>query len=335
MAQELQLPLPSTTVEPFQEPIESTMPDRAVLLIVLVALLGPTPILALSGELFLLGGLTQASYGTDTDTDAQAARLTFVTGDKYQFRADIGFLRKEMGAPIPSGQGPVPGKPRGPHGQGIQISPTSGDGSGSGSSQSGNGTAGSTGSTLYDPSSPDPVDPALGEWVSGLGDLRLAGSRRLVGGGAKVFRMDLRAQVKVPTADPDEGLGTGEWDAYLGLTSEYRFWSATGFGGFGWNYLGDPEWQTLNDVVEGYVGVESEPLGGRLILSGWVEGNPEVVDGLGSRAALGFGLRSLGKMRWRLLTTLGLTDAAQDFTILFGTSFGVTTPTVGTRGPVR
>ena len=41
------------------------------------------------------------------------------------------------------------------------------------------------------------------------------------------------------------------------------------------------------------------------------------------------------RQRRRLLTTLGLTDAAQDFTILFGISFGVTTPTVGTRGPVR
>jgi len=312
---------------------------RTVILIIVAAPLVSTPALALSGELFLLGGITQASYGTDTDTDAQAARLTFITGDKYQFRADVGFLRKELGAPIPSGQGPVPGKPRGPQGPGGQISgqisANSGGGSGNGSSQGGNGTTGADGSSPGDDPTSDPVDPVQDEWVSGLGDVRLAGSRRLVGGGAKVFRLDLGAQVKIPTADPDEDLGTGEWDAYIGLTSEYRFWSATGFGGFGWNYLGDPEWQTLNDVVEGYIGVESEPLGGRLILSGWVEGNPEVVDGLGSRAALGFGLRSLGKMRWRLLTTLGLTDAAQDLTILFGTSFGVSTPTVGTRGPVR
>ena len=304
------------------------MCDKTGILTIVVALLAANPVLALSGEIFLMGGLTQASYGTDTDTDAQAARLTFVTGDKYQFRADVGFLRKEPGAAIPSGQGPVPGKPRGPHGSGGQSASQI-------SSNSGNGSAGGNGSGSSDGQTSDPVTPVEDEWVSGLGDVRLAGSRRLMGGGAKVFRMDLGTQVKIPTADPDEGLGTGEWDAYLGLTSEYRFWSATGFGGFGWNYLGDPEWQTLNDVVEGYVGVESEPLGGRLILSGWVEGNPEIVDGLGSRAALGFGLRSLGKMRWRLLTTIGLTDAAQDFTILFGTSFGVSTPTVGTRGPVR
>ncbi len=315
------------------------MPDKAVLLVVLVALLASTPLLALNGEIFLLGGFTQASYGTDTDTDAQAARLTFVTGDKYQFRADIGFLRKQLGAPIPSGQGPVPGKPRGPHGSGSQvsgqISSNSSNISGSASSQDGNGSGGSGDSSALDDPIQDPPTIVEDEWVSGLGDIRLAGSRRMMGGGAKLFRLDLGAQVKIPTADPDEGLGTGEWDAYLGVTSEYRFWSATGFGGFGWNYLGDPEWETLNDVVEGYIGLESEPLGGRVILSGWVEGNPEVIDGLGSRAAIGFGLRTLGKIRWRLLSTVGLTDAAQDFTILFGASFGVKTPTVGTRGPVR
>jgi hypothetical protein len=315
------------------------MSDKSVILAISLALLASSPVLALSGEVFLMAGLTQASYGTETDTDAQAARLTFVTGDKYQFRADVGFFQKQMGAPIPSGKGPIPGKPRGPQGNGGQgsesISGYSNGGSGNGDPQGGSGSDGPGGSGTSDNSDNDPISTSSEEWVSGLGDVRLAGSRRLLGGGAKVFRMDLGAQVKIPTADPDEGLGTGEWDAYLGLTSEYRFWSATGFGGFGWNYLGDPEWQTLNDVVEGYVGVESEPLGGRLILSGWVEGNPEVIDGLGSRAALGFGLRSLGRMRWRLLATLGLTDAAQDFTILFGTSFGVTTPTVGTRGPAR
>jgi len=328
MAQELRCCIPYSTLDLARRPAESIMSDKTVVLLIVAALLASTPVVAFSGELFLLGGITQASYGTDTDTAAQAGQLTFVTGDKYQFRADVGFLRKELGAPIPSGQGPVPGKPRGPHGSGGQSASQI-------SSNSGNGSAGGTGSDSSAGQTSDPVTTVEDEWVSGLGDVRLAGSRRLLGGGAKVFRMDLGAQVKIPTADPDEGLGTGEWDAYLGLTSEYRFWSATGFGGFGWNYLGDPDWQTLNDVVEGYVGVESEPLGGRLILSGWVEGNPEVVDGLGSRAALGFGLRSLGKMRWRLLTTLGLTDAAQDFTILFGTSFGVSTPTVGTRGPVR
>jgi hypothetical protein len=315
------------------------MSDRSVVLAISLALLASTPVLAISGEVLLMAGLTQASYGTEADTDAQAGRLTFVTGDKYQFRADVGFFRKQLEAPIPSGKGPIPGKPRDSQGNGGQgsesVSGYSNGGSGNGDSQGGSGSDGSGGSGSDDSSGADPVPTFSQEWVSGLCDVRLAGSRRLLGGGAKVFRMDMGAQVKIPTADPDEGLGTGEWDAYIGLTSEYRFWSATGFGGLGWNYLGDPEWQTLNDVFEGYVGVESEPLGGGLILSSWVEGNPEVIDGLGSRAALGFALRSLGKMRWRLLATVGLTDAAQDFTILFGTSFGVTTPTVGTRGPVR
>jgi hypothetical protein len=143
------------------------------------------------------------------------------------------------------------------------------------------------------------------------------------------------AEAKPPTADADEGLGTGEWDARIGLTSEYRFWSATGFAGLGWNYLGDPAWVELNDVVDAYAGVESEPLGGRMILSGWLAGNPEVVPGVGSRAIVGFGLRTTGEWRFRFQTTAGLTDGSEDFSVLFAVSRGVLTPTVGTRGPRR
>jgi hypothetical protein len=172
-------------------------------------------------------------------------------------------------------------------------------------------------------------------WVSGLGDLRLAASRRVVGGGAKVYRLDAGVEAKAPLADEEEGLGSGEWDARLGLSGEYRFWLARGFAGVGWNHLGDPAWVELQDVPDAYIGAESDPLGGRIILSGWLEGNPEVVEGAGSRAALGVGLRTLGRARWRLSAIVGLTDAARDFMLVVGASFGVTTPTVGTRGPMR
>lgn len=295
----------------------------------LLLLLSAPPALGAGGEFFILAGMAQGAYGTDSDV--QATRLSFITGDTLQLRADLGILRVRQDGLLVSPVGPIPSKPRGPQGAigqlSTQMAPQaqgdSGQGSGSGSS----------------PTAPeDPLEPPIveeSEWQSGLGDLRLAASHRLLGGGAKVFRLDLGVQVKAPTADPDKGLGTGEWDGYVGITSEYRFWTTTGFGGFGWNYLGDPEWAELNDVVEGYLGLESEPLADRWIVSGWIEGNPEVIEGLGSRAALGFGLRTVGKFRWRLLATIGLTDAAQDLSLLFGTSFGVATPSVGTRGPVR
>jgi len=311
------------------------MSDRLSLNGLLLLLLCASPALGRPGELFILAGLAQGAYGTETDSDVQATRLSFITGDTLQLRADLGVLRVRQDSLLLSPVGPIPPKPRGPKGPTSQLSsqmaPQAQGDSGQGSGQ-GNGSG--SGPTPPDEPFEAPIVEEA-EWQTGLGDLRLAASHRLLGGGAKVFRLDLGAQVKAPTADPDKGLGTGEWDGYLGITSEYRFWTATGFGGFGWNYLGDPEWVELNDVVEGYLGLESEPLAGRWIVSGWFEGNPEVIEGLGSRAALGFGLRTAGKLRWRLLATVGLTDAAQDFSVLFGTSFGVATPTVGTRGPVR
>ena len=171
--------------------------------------------------------------------------------------------------------------------------------------------------------------------ASGVGDVFLAFSGRLLGGGAKVFRMDAGIEAKAPTADSEEGLGTGEWDAHVGLTSEYRFWSATAFGGIGWNILGDPEWVELEDVPDAYGGIESEPLAGRWIVSGWLAGNPEVVEGVGSRGILGFGIRTTGSWRFRLQASAGLTDGSEDFTVLLAVSHGVMTPTVGTRGPRR
>jgi len=301
----------------------------------LLLLLSAPPALGAGGELFILAGMAQGAYGTDSDSDVQATRLSFITGDTLQLRADLGVLRVQQDGLLVSPVGPIPSKPRGPQGS---IGQLSGQMAPQAQGDSGQGSGQGTGSGSSPTASEDPLEPPIveeSEWQSGLGDFRLAASHRLLGGGAKVFRLDLGVQVKAPTADPDKGLGTGEWDSYVGITSEYRFWTATGFGGFGWNYLGDPEWAELNDVVEGYLGMESEPLADRWIVSGWIEGNPEVIEGLGSRAALGFGLRTVGKLRWRLLATIGLTEAAQDLSLLFGTSFGVATPSVGTRGPVR
>lgn len=91
----------------------------------------------------------------------------------------------------------------------------------------------------------------------------------------------------------------------------------------------------LNNVVDAYAGIESNPLGGRVILSGWLAGNPEVVAGVGSRGIVGMGFRTTGQWRFRLQATAGLTDGSEDFSVLFAVSHGVLTPTVGTRGPRR
>jgi hypothetical protein len=158
-----------------------------------------------------------------------------------------------------------------------------------------------------------------GDWVSGIGDLRLAATRSLAGGGVKLFRIDAAAQVKIPTADESEGLGTGEWDLRAGLSSEYRFWSVVAFGGAGWNRLGDPGWVELNDVADAYFGLEGAAFGGRAVVSGWIEGYDETVDGVGATGAVGLELRT--NRRWRGAVTAGLGGGAESYGLLLGYSF--------------
>jgi hypothetical protein len=164
--------------------------------------------------------------------------------------------------------------------------------------------------------------PIPGEWESGLGDVRLGVERDLGGGGARLFRVAAAAEVKAPTADADRRLGSGEWDARMGLLGERRTWSATVFWGLGWNRLGDPRGVELADAPDGYLGVESEPWRGRVRGAAWIEAHGEVAPDAGPRAALGLGLRGAGRRPWRLAGTIGLTDGAEDFRVLAGTAVG-------------
>lgn len=277
------------------------------------------------GEIFLFAGAASGSYGTGVESDVATTRVVFNTGDKYQFKVDAGWIRVESPfGVLPGPVGPVPMQRRGGGG-----SSDTGMGAGNGANLGMDHTPREAPTT--DLSSPEVEEIS----ASGVGDIYLAFSRRILGGGAKIFRMDGGVEVKAPTADADEGLGTGQWDTRIGLSSEYHFWSATGFAGLGWNYLGDPAWVALNDVVDAYAGIESEPLASRWILSGWLAGNPEVVPGVGSRGIVGVGLRTAGRWRFRFQATGGLTEGSEDFSVLFALSHGVPTPTVGTRGPRR
>ena len=183
-----------------------------------MAILGADATGAAIGEIFLTAGFASGSYGTGSDSEVASTRVIFNTGDRFQFKVDAGWIRVESPYGIlPGRTGPVPMRRR--HGN---DSP--GDGRGP--------------SPMEDHGNrPDPpvIEPPISDIeeisASGVGDVFAAFSGRIFGGGAKVFRLDGGIEAKIPTADADEGLGTGEWDARLGVTSEYRFWSATGFAG--------------------------------------------------------------------------------------------------------
>ena len=92
------------------------------------------------------------------------------------------------------------------------------------------------------------------EDVSGFGDLnlRITKTTRLDDEGE--WELDLTGRVKLPTADQDEGLGTGEADfsASADLIRHVGVWSV--FAGGGYRLNGDPDGRDLNDIAFGSLG---------------------------------------------------------------------------------
>lgn len=92
------------------------------------------------------------------------------------------------------------------------------------------------------------------EDVSGFGDLnlRITKTTRLDMQGE--WELDLTGRVKLPTADEDDGLGTGKADysASADLIRNIGAWSL--FAGGGYRINGDPAGRDLNDIAFGSLG---------------------------------------------------------------------------------
>ena len=90
---------------------------------------------------------------------------------------------------------------------------------------------------------------------SGLGDVVLSGSVRLVAEATAQPRVDLTGKIKLATADEEKNLGTGENDYAVQLDLEKGMF----FGYVGYRVYGDPPGINLDNVVYGLVGL-SRPL---------------------------------------------------------------------------
>jgi len=268
-------------------------------------------------ELTLLGSAASGDYGAGLDVRTEWLAVRYIAGDDLQVRVDLSMVSVEAstGGALP-GLGPTVTDDRRRLGSRDLGSPGT--------------TAGGepqTGGSMTGPVS------SLDSRTTGLGDLYLAVAKRLAGGGVRLFRLDTNLEVKVPTASESDGLGTGAWDYRVGFAGEYRSWSATTWGGLGWNRLGDPDGVEIGDVVDAFVGVDSVPLlRERVIVSGWVEGRQEAVDSSGNPASLGVGVQTTGKVRFGLQVRRGLTDSAPAVGVVFGISFGVSPAGPGIRG---
>ena len=98
----------------------------------------------------------------------------------------------------------------------------------------------------------DPTVPTSGV-ASGIGDLRLSGTYAVDTGGP--LGIDLTANVKVPTADEDKGLGTGATDYGVAVDLYRDFDGTLLFGGAGYTVLGDSDYIDADSVVNSNLGV--------------------------------------------------------------------------------
>jgi len=89
---------------------------------------------------------------------------------------------------------------------------------------------------------------------SGLGDVVLTGSYRLVPETERSARMDLTGLIKLGTADENDNLGTGETDYAVQLDLERTFGRNKLFGSAGYKFLGDPPGVNLKNVLYGSFG---------------------------------------------------------------------------------
>lgn len=96
------------------------------------------------------------------------------------------------------------------------------------------------------------------ESVSGLGDLILRGRYYLVddpGPGSWLPTLAPFVKLKIPTADEDRGLGTGEVDGGFGLEFDKTFGSFLVFGDVSYTFIGDPPGQDFRNRPAASLGV--------------------------------------------------------------------------------
>jgi hypothetical protein len=152
---------------------------------------------------------------------------------------------------------------------------------------------------------------------SGLGDIVLRGTLGVLQEKDPFPSLDLTARLKAPTADEDKGLGTGEWDAGVGMEFSKFIqgpWSV--FGNLGLTYTGDPDNQPLRNPWNFGLGASYE-YRSDLSCSGSYEESLALVEGNSNPRDLIFGVVYLPMDKLQISGSLGfgLTSGSPDYTL--------------------
>jgi hypothetical protein len=158
------------------------------------------------------------------------------------------------------------------------------------------------------------------ERESGLGDIVFKWSYYLTEQSVAWPYLDVVAKLKVPTADEEKGLGTGEFDFGVGLDASYRLREVhLLLADLGYAFVGEPEGieyrnQLVFDVGYGYQMTE------KLMVSAYYESRNSLLESNPDPKSLMFygSYRLRPDLRMDLIVDFGLSDGAADVMLTAG-----------------
>jgi outer membrane putative beta-barrel porin/alpha-amylase len=148
---------------------------------------------------------------------------------------------------------------------------------------------------------------------SGLGDIVLSGFYNVLDERKGGLGIDLGAKVKLPTADENKGLGTGELDYAAQMDFFKPFDATTLFGSIGYRVYGDPAGATLKDVFYASIGV-SYRMSSQQAVGVAYDYRPAIVNGGGkvSETTLFWSNRLSPQWKLQVYGVVGFADASPD-----------------------
>ena len=157
----------------------------------------------------------------------------------------------------------------------------------------------------------------------GLGDLVLKGGYDLLREEEQPFNLAVIGKIKFPTADDQEGLGTGEYDEGTGLEASKRLnaqWTV--FSDIYYTFIGSPPGTDLNDETTFDIGLGYD-LTADDILSVFYTEKTALLDGRPDPRDLDFNWEHKLNKTTKFFTgfSVGLSDGSPDFGVTGGMAF--------------
>ncbi len=156
---------------------------------------------------------------------------------------------------------------------------------------------------------------------SGLGDIILKGRYYAIEQDGLLPFIDLVGSVKFPTADEDEGLGTGEFDFtfLVELVRRLKNDAWIVLGEFGYTFVGEPSGYDVENRWIYSVGLGYE-LNPKVTLSGYLDGRTAIIEGHDDPLSI----LLIGEYKYRpdlrldALLEMGMNDGAPDLGVTLG-----------------